>query len=115
MYPRSSDEERHAGTLLVRAVLPGAYAVFASEPAVVGGEDYVGVLKLPGRLQLLHERAHHLIHRQHRLQALAVVIVYVGSFFLRDGLSLSYRRWRVRGVLPPGGGRPAGLLPPGSS
>src|SRR5918997_1919236 len=109
-HPWSPHKERHTSGLLVGAILCRLDAVLAPEPAVVGGEEDVGVLQLPGRLELLHERAHHLIHRQHRLQALAVVIVYVGSFFLRAGLSLSYRRGVVGGGLLVEGGRPGSLL-----
>src|SRR5918997_4401932 len=110
MYPRSSDEERHAGTLLVRAVLPGAYAVLASEPAVVGGEEDVGVLQLPGRLELLDQSPYHLIHRQHRLQALAVVIVDLGDLFVGEAFGLLSPGGLVGDVLLVEGGRPGSLL-----
>src|SRR5918997_404667 len=110
MYPRSSDEERHAGTLLVRAVLPGAYAVLASEPAVVGGEEDVGVLQLPGRLELLDQSPYHLIHRQHRLQALAVVIVDLGDLFVGEPFGLLSPGGLVGDVLLVEGGRPGSLL-----
>src|SRR5918997_4978533 len=99
MYPRSSDEERHAGTLLVRAVLPGAYAVLASEPAVVGGEEDVGVLQLPGRLELLDQSPYHLVHRQHGFQSLLVAGVEPGSLLLREGFGPLYPGRLVGDVL----------------
>src|SRR5918997_2143031 len=110
MYPRSSDEERHAGTLLVRAVLPGAYAVLAPEPAVVGGEEDVGIVQLPGRLELLDQSPSHLIHRQHRLQALAVVIVNLGDLFVGEAFGLLSPGGLVGDVLLVEGGRPGSLL-----
>jgi hypothetical protein len=48
--PRSPDEEGYASGLLVGAVLPSFYAVLALLEAVIGGEEDVGVLQLPGRL-----------------------------------------------------------------
>src|SRR5918995_880386 len=103
-HPWSPHKERHTSGLLVGAVLCRLDAVFAPEPAVVGGEEDVGVLQLPCRLELLDQSPYHLVHRQHRLQALPIVIVYVGSLFLRDGLSVSYRRWLVGDVLLVEGG-----------
>src|SRR5919112_545337 len=109
-HPWSPHKERHTSGLLVGAVLCRLGAVLAPEPAVVGGEEDVGVLQLPGRLELLHERAHHLIHRQHRLQALAVVIVDLGDLFVGEAFGLLSPGGLVGDVLLVEGGRPGSLL-----
>ncbi len=60
-------------------------------PAVVGGEEDVGVLELASGFELLDQRGHHLVDGQHRLQTLPVIVVYVRGLLFGDALGAADR------------------------
>src|SRR5215217_4815966 len=78
--------------------------------AVVRGKEDVGVLQLSGCLKFLYKRGHHLIDRQHRLQALLVELIDLGEVFLGEGISASDAGRLLRDVLLVEGWGTRGLL-----
>src|SRR5215211_7166081 len=78
--------------------------------AVVRVKEYVSVLKLSGCLKFLYKRGHHLIDRQHRLQALLVELIDLREVFLREGISASGAGGLLRDVLLVEGWGTRGLL-----
>src|SRR5215212_8555473 len=96
--------------LLVGTILPLWYAMLALLEAVVRGKDDVGVLQLSGCLQFLEERGHHLVDRQHRLQAVLVALIDLRDVFLGEGISVSDAGRLLRDVLLVEGWGTRGLL-----
>src|SRR5215217_3382532 len=87
--------------------------MFSQKITVVRGEEYVGVLQLAHGLELLHERGDHLVHGQHRLQAIPVTIVYFGDLFVVELRGVISEPGGLVGDVLLGEGRGAGCLLPG--
>src|SRR5215207_9097665 len=87
--------------------------MFSQKITVVRGEEYVGVLQLAHGLELLHERGDHLVHGQHRLQAIPVTIVYFGNLFVVELRGVISEPGGLVGDVLLGEGRGAGCLLPG--